>query len=151
MTTKLISLRWNNELYQADLAIDGDGLLDSASGFETAVNISLFTWARDDAADVALTGQRYGWWGDSFSEDQGDRIGSLLWTMRRERNSTENRQRVVRICEDALAWMLVDGIASAIEVEVERWALQVIAVKISITRSQGGQWTGIWEAHLNAL
>lgn len=148
---KLISLQWNNARYEADMKVDGDGLLDSASGFETAVTISLFTWARNDSADPQNAGQKFGWWGDTFSEDQGDRIGSLLWTLRRERNSPEVRQRLVRLCELALDWMLVDGIASAIDVETERYDLQTIAVKISVTRAAGGQWTGIWEVHLNAL
>jgi phage gp46-like protein len=151
MTVKLLSLTWDNTTGQADLALDANGFLDSASGFETAVTISLFTHARVDDLDPTISGQKMGWWGDTYAEHEGDRIGSKLWTLRRAKVNPATLQSVKAFCLQALAWMVEDGIAKSVAVEVERLDLQAVAAKISITRQSGGRWTGIWEVHLNAL
>lgn len=151
MSTPLIALTWDNGRQEADLALADNGFLDSASGFETAVTISLFTHAYVENADVTLTGTHEGWWGDTYADPEGDLIGSRLWTLRRSKVNADTIGKVKAFCKEALQWMLDDGIAKAITTEAERFDTHTIAVKISIVRRDGGQWTGIWEIHLDAL
>jgi phage gp46-like protein len=151
MTTPVVSLVWDNTEQEADLAVDANGMLDTAEGFTTAVNISLFTWARDDKAEIQQTGQKFGWWGDTYADTAGDRIGSKLWTLRRAKVNQDTLGKAKAFCIEALTWMVEDGIAKAVDVTTERLGLQIIKATISITRQQGGKWTGVWEVHLNAL
>lgn len=148
-SVKLISLEYNNTTYTADLKQTESGMLDASSGFETPVTASLFTWGRSPNANVSEQGQRFGWWGDSYTTKPP--IGSLIWTLRRAKNSPETRRRLRSMCRDALAWMVADGIAKSITVEAERYALQAISLKISILRADGGRWAGIWRVHLDRL
>jgi phage gp46-like protein len=87
----------------------GPGLVMD-DGLQSAVVISLFTDRRADANDLptnAPGGDRRGWWGDSFGDVPGDRIGSRLWLLAREK------------AKEALQWLLDDGIASAVNVDAQ--------------------------------
>lgn len=46
-----------------------------------AVLISLFSWRRSDEDDGVEIPYRQGWWGDTFVDTSGDRIGSKLWLL----------------------------------------------------------------------
>ena len=81
-------------------------------GFETAVFISLFTDKRAVDSDLlpANSTDRRGWWADST-------IGSRLWLLEREVVKNEISARARQYCQEALQWMISDGIASKIEVD----------------------------------
>jgi len=69
------------------IVIDGETVELVQSGLDPlarAVIISLFTWRRANPDDVLPAGDdRQGWFGDTFAEVRGDRIGSRLWLLSR--------------------------------------------------------------------
>ena len=56
---------------------------DMTDSLSRAVVISLFTWQRASQSDEVDNDQRMGWWGDTFAENKGDKIGSKLWLLLR--------------------------------------------------------------------
>lgn len=97
-----------------DLEIkDGDLLADN--GLETAVAISIFTDRRVNDEELPILEQsKRGWWGDMIPDISLDRIGSRLWTVEREKTTTEVLRRVEELCREALDWMIEDGVAKEI-------------------------------------
>lgn len=87
-----------------------------------AVEISLFTWRRAEPGDPIDDDERMGWWGDSFPDVAGDRIGSRLWQLRRQVLTAEVLRRAEEYCHEALQWMIDDEIVTAISVSVKRAA-----------------------------
>lgn len=113
--------------------------LDDDAGLETAVVISLFTDRLADAgeADVAGTARR-GWWGDAYADDAGDRIGSRLWLLAREKRTPAVLGRAELYAREALQWLVADGIARSVSVTAEAvgQAGETLGLAISITRSE---------------
>jgi len=92
--------------------------LEGDDGLETAVILSLFTDRRAEADDVLPDGSddRRGWWADAFPDVEGDRIGSRLWLLFREKDMRSVVNRAREYCIEALQWMLDEGVASKVEV-----------------------------------
>ncbi len=100
----------------------------SLDDLEVAVHVSLFSDRRVEAHELPLGDlDRRGWWGDSFPEAEGDAWGSRLFLLDRAKITDDPtiesgtsaglvRERV----NEALAWLVDTGAASAIEVEAER-------------------------------
>lgn len=103
-----------------------------------AVIISLFSWRRanpDDNAPVPM-----GWWGDTYPTVTGDRIGSRLWLLGREKiiNNTLNRARDYAI--EALQWLIDDGVAARVEVSAVRSSMDEALLTIDIYQRDGSSW-----------
>lgn len=103
-----------------------------------AVIISLFSWRRanpDDNAQIPM-----GWWGDTYPTVTGDRIGSRLWLLGREKitNDVLNRARDYAI--EALQWMLDDGVATRIDVDSQRSGMDETQLNIVIYQRDGTTW-----------
>lgn len=101
-----------------------------------AVVISLFTWRRANQDD-ATEGQKMGWWGDAFAPVQNDRIGSRLWLLAREKPANETANRAREYAEEALQWMIDDGVARRIDVVIERLSTFGMAMSLTIYRNDG--------------
>lgn len=99
-----------------------------------AVIISLFTWGRARPADQLPGADRCGWWGDSFAPVPGDRIGSRLWLLARSTITQQTLTRAKEYAQEALAWLVADGIASQVIVEAERAGLSQISLRCQILR-----------------
>lgn len=112
-----IALRWIDSTADLDLQL-GDLLLDE--GLQTAVILSLFCDARAEDSDVLPEGetQRRGWWGDQFGLP-ADRTGSKLWMLWREKRVPATLQRAQRYCEQALQWLVDDGVADSVVIACE--------------------------------
>lgn len=112
-----IAIQWDG--LNGDLAIEGNDLARD-DGLETAVILSLFL-EREAAADdlPAHEANRGGWWGDALNDISGDREGSRLWLLARERQTPEVLTRCKQYVREALTWMLEDGVASRLEVDAE--------------------------------
>ncbi len=133
-------LVWDPITGTADLAMVGPAL-DTSNDLETAVIISLFTDAQADPGDVVYDADPRGWWADTYSalEDPAlptlpnDRIGSKIWQIfvRPRNQDTLNwlRDQVTQ----ALAWMLTDSVASAIDVVPQFTSSGGVGVVITIT------------------
>lgn len=119
-----LALTWSNATADADLStivVDASGLpadLATDRGLTTAVILSLFTDRRAADDDVPPSGDptdRRGWWADEFLEVPGDRYGSRLWLLARAKRTNETVLRAKEYISEALAWMLEDRVASAVE------------------------------------
>lgn len=136
----MIRLERNNATGETDIALDDDGRIDSSAGWESCVEASLFSRRRDPTRD----GQKFGWWGDTISRR---RLGSLLWTLQRERVNVDTLRAVKRYIEESLAWMVEDAIAKSVVATVERYNSNTIAARVEILRTDGQQWSKIWKVH----
>lgn len=124
--------------YGGDIVIDGFDV-QRDDGFETSVNISLFTNARASTdlipAELPKDDLR-GWWGD-IGNNPGDRTGSLLWLLKREKQVPTTLSRAKQYCQDALKWMTEDRVATRIEVATEWIATGWMQITIDIFRPTG--------------
>lgn len=150
----------------ADWAV-ADGDLERDAGLETAVLISLFTDARARAEDYQpdANGFAYirpgedprGWWGESFwpgSNGSGGRqIGCRWWLRRRMKVTDETAQIHREDAEEALAWLLEDGVAAAVNVTAE-WLEPrhrgVLIVTVRIVRPDGARQAFRFDSHWEA-
>jgi len=124
------------DVYEDEDATFIDGL-EEDDGLETAVVISLFTDRRANRGD-AVPGDpndRRGWWGDSFADVAGDRIGSRLWLLSREKQMPSVLARALEYAAEALQWLIDDGIARAVNVTAEVVSQGVLGLGVEIVRS----------------
>lgn len=120
-----------------DLRVDrGDLAIDS--GLRTAVLLSLFTDARAELEELP-PGEtwRRGYWADELAEVTNDRHGSKLWLLTREKQTQEVAERAREYCEEALAWLLDDGIAKSVRVSTAFVARGNLGIEIEIERPGG--------------
>ncbi|MDP3329426.1 phage GP46 family protein [Parvibaculum sp.] len=128
----MIALEWNERFQAADLVNTGSGLARDDT-LATAIIVSLFTDARARPDDILPSGEsdRRGWVGDTLSED-GDRIGSRLWLLRRAKQTEETRRRAIDYAREALAWIVKRGLARTIEVSAQWIGRGLLALSIAI-------------------
>jgi phage gp46-like protein len=134
-----------------DVRLDG-GDLSTDDGLETAVLLSLITDSRAEADDVLPDGgtDRRGWWADAWPESEGDRIGSRLWLLGREKDTATTLQRAREYAEEALAWLLEDGVARRVQVTAERVRSGVLRLSVEIQRPSGDLYQTAWDHQLKA-
>lgn len=114
----------NGSLVQADMQ-------DSLT---RAVIISLFSWRRaDDSDDYDHELGKQGWWGDALNEDE---IGSKLWQLLRSKITSETLLRAQEMADDALQWLVEDGICTEISVSVERDSNDPNRINLSVVLEQ---------------
>ena len=166
-------LRWSNEIGSADLSVApqtlvGEGVagrnvivartaFEPHDGLETALILSLFTDREaepDDELGVAAdpvpdVPNRRGWWGDAYSRNgAGDRIGSRLWLLEAATLTEDTRARALAYCREALEWMVRDGIAASVDVEVFVSSESTLEFDVTITRPTEGEsrFAYVWRA-----
>lgn len=128
-----IGLFWG--IGQADFAlVNGD--LASDDGLETAVTLSLFTDRRAEPGDEVPPEEtdRRGWWGDALADVTGDKFGSRLWLLAREKQLATSLPRAREYALQSLQWLLDDKIAEAVEVVTEISAPGMLGIGVSIKR-----------------
>lgn len=108
----------------------GDGLLAGDDLFTAAI-ISIFTDATAEADDVIADGSDdpRGWWGGP--------IGSKLWLRTRSKKLPTTLALAKADLEQALAWMLADGVAASIDVATEWGPRGQLHARILFRRSDG--------------
>jgi len=165
-----IAIVFDTKTLSGDFAMSGaDLLLDP--GLKTAVIISLFTDRRahdedrlpSDPSPIAgsMLRDRRGWWGDFYAPEvlgqlttgqkPVDRIGSRDWLLSREKQLDAVVRRAKEYGEEALQWLIDDGVAASVEVFAEISAPGVLGRQITITRPGGTReshrfdfaWTGL--------
>jgi phage gp46-like protein len=135
-----IALFWNGTEHSADIAVAaGDLVMDS--DLQTAVLISLFTDRRAEDDDILPDefSSRRGWWGDALDVNGVQRrIASRLWLLGREKQLTEVVARAKEYAEESLAWLVEDGVATAVTVDARVAAKGVLSLAVRITRPKAG-------------
>ena len=103
----------------------GTGLAQGAD-LATAVLLSLFTDALAGEGDVVPDGStdRRGWWGNTV-------LGSRLWLYDRAKQTGEVLDGIRAAIADALAWLISDGIAAAVDVVTAYPAARVITATVT--------------------
>ena len=129
-----IALRFDPERGYYDLAFDED--LATDSGLETAVLLSLYTDRRALPADELPGGgsDRRGYWADAFSARLQ---GSRLWLLWREKELESVRRRAEVYAQEALDWMVEDGVAEAVVVTAEHVRRGVLLLRVEVRRGGG--------------
>lgn len=67
----------------------------------------------------------------------GDRIGSRLWLLKREKQLPETLRRAEDYAREALAWLVTDGLAASVTVAAEWAAMGLLAMRINIDTVTG--------------
>jgi phage gp46-like protein len=124
------------DLAPADNKWDGDiNDVVSDPGLETAILISLFSDRRASAEDVIpdlLEDNRRGWWADALLNDK---VGSKLWLLSREKTGQNLNAVIEEYVNDALKWMVTDGIAKKTTCTVTRVSANAYRILTKIERS----------------
>jgi len=112
--------------------------LELDDGLETSVIISLFTEkrVRPDELPFPET-DRSGFWGDMFADIEGDEIGSKLWLLRREKQTSETLVRYEEYSKEALQWLIDDGIAATVGVVASFPNREQVDLLVTIQKPQG--------------
>lgn len=119
----------------ADYALAALGFAED-DGLETAVILSLFTDRRAEDDDTLPSGDdRRGWWADAFPAAPGDLIGSRLWLLHREKQIPQTLTRAREYAEEALAWLVDDGVAARVDVTAEVVRSGVLGLTVEIQRT----------------
>lgn len=125
------------------------GDLEHEATLRTAVLLSLFCDARATAEELRRHGgnDARGWCGDVLARVEGDRWGSKLWLLMREAQVAETLNRAKRYCEDALAWLREDGIASTVEVATSWSGQGRMQIDLRITKPDDvtDRFAFVWE------
>ncbi|KIO49591.1 phage GP46 family protein [Nitrosospira sp. NpAV] len=119
----------------ADYAIDALGLT-ADDGLETAVILSLFTDRQAESGDIIpdATADRRGWWADMFADVPADKIGSRLWLLHREKQLQSVVIRAREYAQEALDWLVEDGVAKAVNITTAIVRMGVLGIYIEIIR-----------------
>ena len=125
----------------ADYAMDAL-LLEQDDGLDTAVIISLFTDRRATRDDVLpdAGSDRRGTWMDAYADVTGDKMGSRLWLLERAKLTQETVVRVREYIQEALDWMVRDGVAKRVDVDTfitRHHPLGIIGAAIDIVKPDG--------------
>jgi len=138
------------------LTIDGvtAGAGDIEQQLVRSVIISLFTWRRANADDILPAANKYGWWGDTYPQIDNDRIGSRIWLLSRAKLTEETVAKAKEYAQEALQWLIDDGVAAAVQVVSEKQGLFQLALGIKIIRGDKTalniRFTNVWD-YINAI
>jgi phage gp46-like protein len=131
-----------NLYYENDLDKQSFGLCDISftrgNTLTSAVLMSIFSWRRGAKEEVDDELLRYGWWADASNSRK---LGSKLWLLRRVSITPAIMQRAKEYIEEALQWMIDDGICKTITATVQRTSKMpdAIQVRIVIYKNDGTQ------------
>ena len=95
--------------------------LESDEGLRTAFMLSLFCDRAAEPTDVLPEGvtSRRGWWADAVARVVGDKFGSRLWQLQREKETPSVLIRAQDYASESLQWSIDDKIVERLGVEVE--------------------------------
>lgn len=142
-----VLLKYDPNLGVYDLQLDGADFA-SVDGMETAIVTSLFTDARAPENRVPTAQRRRGWIGNILTIGQRRELGSLLWTLDQAR-ITQNTMNNARVDAQAcFNWMVEDGAARSINVNVVQQDRSSINIDIQYTDldNQTERFTTLWRA-----
>ncbi|NNM69859.1 MAG: phage GP46 family protein [Gallionella sp.] len=109
--------------------------LESDSGLQTAVLISIFTDRAALPDDVIPdgSGDPRGWWGD----DPEHPIGSRLWLLHRAKQTNETLLRAKDYLIEAVQWLIDDGAVAKFDIVVQWAAPSLLGATVTAYRQDG--------------
>lgn len=114
-----IALTYDSQIAAFDVSIDAlTADLAAEDALATAVTLSLLTDRTAQPGDVPAADDRRGWWADAMADQAGDQFGSRLWLLAREKQLPATIVRARAYIEEALAWLIDDGLASKVTASV---------------------------------
>jgi len=116
-----------------------------------AVVISLFTWRRATLDDPLPANERMGWWGDTYLGTQGDKIGSRLWLLSRQKLTLQTCTQAQTYAREALHWLIEDGIVEQIDIQALRIGVDQLTLNITLIRQEKAHWRWRFDNILDAL
>jgi phage gp46-like protein len=146
----MIRLDYDVNTHRTDLVRDG-GNIQTEDLLNSVVMTSLFTRRRALPTDVLPdpADTREGWWADPYADVEGDLIGSRLWLLRRSKATQAVVNQAETYAKEALQWLVDDGVAETVTVEVEAQG-EVLAFRVTIEKPSdvSSRWEAVWTAHL---
>lgn len=146
-----IQTTWDVLNHRGDWTVQS-GALASGNDLTTAVLISLFTDRRALPSDIIPDGSTdpRGWWADQQVDGNIDEIGSRLWLLDRSKAPTQAiLNQAVGYCNEALAWMVSDGVAAKVTVQASWQDVNFLALFVTIYKVDGTQqslkFTELWK------
>jgi phage gp46-like protein len=129
-----LALTYSRELDAFDLSIDASTAdFVREDSLATAILLSLMCDRTAQPGEVDAGADRRGWWADAYAE-AGDRFGSRLWLLEREKQTEETLQRARAYIREALAWVVEDRFATGIELTVfapqRGWLVAQVQLKL---------------------
>ena len=137
-----IQIIWDETTGTGDINFD-KGDFSREDSLSSAVLMSLFTDRRADDDDFLpdeLNGSKRGWWADLVTDIDDDQIGSRLWLLSRSKTDTQTLNDAQDYANEALQWLIDDGIAIEIISSASRVRLNstdLLALDIEIRKSDG--------------
>lgn len=134
-----ILVQWDNINATGDWSL-ATGDLQTGQDLETACLVSLFSdrLATPDFRPTDGTTDRRGWWADPYNDQP---LGSNLWQLDRAKKTRDTLGLARRYAQDALAWLVSDGVAASVLVDT-RWlgnqtGSTMLGIGIAITKPDG--------------
>lgn len=125
-----IAVAWSPATQTGDWTLlNGD--IATGPDLLSAVAVSLFTDRVAQPDYVPVDGDRRGWWADTYEPLP---IGSRLWQLDRAKK-IGNQQLLTQatdICREALQWLVTDGGAARVDVQVSWLTPQALAIHVTI-------------------
>lgn len=133
-----IKITWDPDKCRGDWSVvDGD--LETGDDLETSILVALFTdrVLSEDDAPLDGSNDRRGWWADTYNKSP---IGSRLWTLYRYNiaSISELLQKAKDICNEALAYLVDDGVASSVGVQTSYLAPGRLGIVVTVHNPSGG-------------
>lgn len=119
------------------------GDFDQRDELATAIIMALFCDRRasdDDPLPVAGESKR-GWWGDDYFQVPNYKLGSRLWLLFREKQTDATLARAREYVNEAIAFLIEDGIADKVVPTVEWLRMGVLGIGLEVYRPNGDRVT----------
>lgn len=139
----------NGNPFLSDIAIDGVDLKTSTE-LADAIEMSIFSNRRANVDDVLPypNDDPQGWFGDTWALVPGDQIGSRLWQLVREVQSSQTELVAKNFVVEALAWLTADGIVPTFTVKTSFIQKGILGIEIDISKPTGSQkfkYSYVWD------
>ncbi|MFK7825827.1 MAG: phage GP46 family protein [Oligoflexales bacterium] len=101
----------------------------------TGILLSLFCDGEAEAEDLeAYDTDRKGYWGDLL-EDSPFKLGSRLWTLKRQPKNDESLLKAEQFVKEALKWTIKDGHIKNIDVKAA-WTGESLSIHINLDQDK---------------
>ena len=133
---------------------DDPEAVSAPTEIEELVIVSLFSDARAETDDDLLAStdgrlDRRGWWAERLGADPHDRFGSRLWLLSRAKETPETRLLARDYAEEALRWLVEDGLAERVDVDLVDVETPRVGLRVRVYRGDGRtvefRYPRIWE------